>query len=260
MVTKLVRISIDVIVIAIMTILLSLTLANALPSGATINITTNSSSWSGEGSASVSAFAGNITEINIDGSSISQSWQGYYGNVTGGLTLSDSEGLIFYNWTNAGGSGEVYASRNSSIIWTNIQCFNYTAFGNYSDDSSNRGNTSLYGMNLTQLENAYNISSDDTDGVNETFNLNNHRSFVTNSMLFDTGECWNTRILNNSGQGIFEEVLLYSPNNMEVIFASLIQDNTLGYDNNMHDFEMMVLEDGHGTDLETTNYYFYLEL
>jgi hypothetical protein len=239
---------------------LSYDYVSSLPSGATINVTTNSSSWSGDGSSSVGAFAGNITEINIDGSSTSQSWQGYYGNVTGGMTLSDSEGSIFYNWTNAGSSGEVYASRNSSIIWTNIQCFNYTAMGNYTDDSAARGNTSQYGMNLTQLEAAYNISPEDTDGVNETFNLKDHRSFITNSLLFEENECNNIKLMNSSGDYVFEEVLLYAPDNKEVVFASLINDNTFGFDNKQHDFEMMVLEDGHGTDLELTDYYFYLEL
>ncbi|MEM0465855.1 MAG: hypothetical protein QXW97_04125 [Candidatus Pacearchaeota archaeon] len=232
----------------------------ALPSGATINITKNSSAYSGKGASNVSAFAGNITEINIDGTTNSQVWQGYYGNVTGGMYLANSEGYVFYNWSSIATSGEVYASRNESIVWTNIVCFNFTAIGNYSDDSENRGNTSLYGMNVTQLENMYNISPLDKDGIEETFNLRDHRLFFTNNLEFSEGECPNTRILNNSGEGIFEEILLYSPENKEVIFASIIMDNIIGFDGKTHDFEMMVLDDGHGSDTQVTDYYFYLEL
>ena len=47
----------------------------------------------------------------------------------------------------------------------------------------------------------------------------------------------------------------------QVIFASIIEEaSVLGFDDRDHDFEMLVLEDGHGTDLATTTYYFYVEL
>jgi hypothetical protein len=262
MVTNLGENKIKIIIAFLITIniILIINTIDALPSGATMNVTTNSSSWSGAGASSVAAFAGNITEINIDGTSNSQTWQGYYGNVSGGMYLADSTGEIFYNWTTLGDSGEVYASRNQTIIWTNIQCFNFTANGTYEDDSANKGGTSKYGMNLSQLEALYNITNNDTDGVNETFELMDHETFYTNNLEFSTGECPNTRILNESGSGIFQEILLYSPDNREVVFASIIMDNTIGFDGKTHDFEMMVLDDGHGSDLQTTDYYFYLEL
>jgi len=39
-----------------------------------------------------------------------------------------------------------------------------------------------------------------------------------------------------------------------------LEENVLGFDNRHHDFEMMVLEDGHNGNSGTTDYYFYVEL
>jgi hypothetical protein len=61
-------------------------------------------------------------------------------------------------------------------------------------------------------------------------------------------------------QGHFEEVLLYEPSSTSVVFTSLIEDNLLGFDQRTHDFEMMVLENGHKTDVSPTPYYFFVEL
>lgn len=250
----------NLVIITIIGIIISqIYLTTSLPNGATIDIKQSSTAQS-DGTTSVAAIAGNVTEININGVTVTQSWQGYFGNITGGFVLSDASGNNLYNWSSVNANGEVYASKNSTITWTNIQCFNYTADGTFNDDSSQKGANSLYGLNLTQLENNYNISFDDTDGINETFTLNNHEEFYTNNLLFSSGECKNTKLLNASGSSIFDVVLLYSPEAREVIFTSLLQDNTNGFDDALHDFEMIVLDDGHGTDTVSLDYYFYLEL
>jgi hypothetical protein len=209
---------------------------------------------------SAQAIAGNVTELNIFGYSTTQTWQGYFGNITGTIQLVDGAGNAMYNWSATNPEGEIFASLNDSLIWTNIQCFNFTADGSYSGDSSQSGNTSLHGMNLTQLESNFNIEPNDVDGVNETFVFQDHPLFYVNSLMFSQGECKNTRIYNSSGQGAFDEVLLYSPDNRQVVFASILKDNAIGFDGRAYDFEMLVLEDGHGADISTSTYYFYLEL
>lgn len=230
-----------------------------IPSGA--NVTSISNSTANPGMPqSVPAIAGNVSEINIFGYSSTQSWQGYFGNISGVVRLSDSSDNVLYNWSLISPKGEIYATTNNSIVWTNIQCFNYTAKGSYEDDSEQKGGTSLFGMNLSTLETSYNISTEDVDGVNETFNLNNHQMFYTNQMKFDSGECKNSKLYNSTGDGVFDEVLLYSPDSRAVVFTSIILDNTFGFDTKTHDFEMMVLENGHETDTLTTPYYFYVEL
>jgi hypothetical protein len=247
-------------------IMLACSLVSAVqPFGGNVTVV-NSSRATPDTPLSHTAIAGNVTELNIYGSSVTQSWQGYFGNVTGTITLSDSSNNALYNWSLASPQGEIYASRNSTQAWTTIQCFNFTASGNFSSDVSNAGGTSQSGANLSMIEGNYSINDTDVDGVNETFNLlgaGTHDLFYTNNLLFSEGECRSTRLFSSGGVGVnnqFEEVLLYEPVGRNVVFASLLDENVLGFDNRVHDFEMLVLEDGHATDTSTTTYYFYVEL
>ncbi len=234
------------------------------PFGATPTVI-NSSRAPADTAGNNSAIAGNVTELTISGFSNTQSWQGYVGNVSGTIQLADVNDNVLYNWSLASPQGEIYASTNTSLSWTYVQCLNFSADGTYASDTAQAGATSLFGTNLTQLEAAYNIITDDVDGVNETFTLlgSGHDLFYTNNLQFSSGECRNTRIFNNTGAGAdnqFEEALLYDPVSRAVIFASILDEDALGFDNKPHDFEMLVLEDGHGTNVATTTYFFWVEL
>jgi len=213
------------------------------------------------------AQAGNVTQLDIFAYSTTQSWQGYYGNVSGVLELTDGSNNTLYNWTLANPQGEVYASTNDTIDWINIQCINFTSLGTGGDETGNGGTTNLNGTNLSILEERFNIAEDDVDGVDETFTLSGpgtHDEFFAASQQFTEGECRSTRVFGDGGAGVndeFEEVLLYEPGTSSVIFAALLEESSvLGFDGRDYDFEMLVLEDGHGTDVATTNYYFYVEL
>ena len=63
----------------------------------------------------------------------------------------------------------------------------------------------------------------------------------------------------DSVDGNFEEVLLAQADGNPV-FAALLEQDLSGFDSASHDFEMLVLEDGHAGDSSTTPYYFYIEL
>ncbi|RMD67436.1 hypothetical protein D6817_01665 [Candidatus Pacearchaeota archaeon] len=235
------------------------------PSGASVSVV-RSERAPADSAGSVPAQAGNVTELNIFGYSVTQAWQGYFGNVTGTIELADATGNVLYNWSLANPAGEVYASTNSSISWTNIQCFNFTADGTYTG-SETPGATNLHGTNLSQLESQFNIAPDDVDGVDETFTLlgaGTHDLFYTANLEFAEGECPNTRVYSASGTGVpnqFEEALMYEPTTASVVFAALLEPGSVqGFDSNDYDFEMLVLEDGHATDTSTTSYYFYVEL
>jgi hypothetical protein len=69
-------------------------------------------------------------------------------------------------------------------------------------------------------------------------------------------------LLNNLGAGTFDEVLLTdgsaAPQN--IIYTSILNQDTVGFDGGTHDFEMIVLENGASGKATATNYYFYLEL
>ncbi len=253
-----------VLLVVVLLFNISLVVIAVEPFGASVNPLTSERAPQ-DSPQGINAVAGNVTELNIFGYSITQSWQGYFGNVTGVIMLADSSDKVMYNWSAASPQGEIYASTNNSINWNYIQCFNFTSTGTYEDDSLNAGGTSQYGTNLTILEGIFNIDSEDVDGVDETFYLfgSGHNRFFTNNREFSEGECRNTRMFSDAKSGEedkFEEVLLYEPSTRSIVFASLLDEDVFGFDNNPHDFEMIVLEDGHKTDTSTTTYYFWVEL
>ncbi len=192
------------------------------------------------------AIAGNVTELDITGYATTQSWQGYFGNVSGTIQLADINDNVMYNWSLASPEGEVYASMNSSVFWTRIGCYIMA--------------------NHTVAETYFNISTDDVDGVNETFSTGNgHDNFYTSNTQFATGTCPSTQMFDDTYQGVdnhFEEVLLtdFTEADQLVFVALLEEPDTAGFDQQYHDFQMIVLENGHGTDIAATNYYFYVEL
>jgi hypothetical protein len=238
---------------------------SALPQGGTLGTPTQERRPT-DPAGSDNAGAGNVTEMSITGTTITRTWQGYYGNVSGVITLDDANNYTMYNWTVANPEGEVYAA-NQSVTWTNIQCFNMTANGTLVGDDidARSGATSLAGWNMTHVENMTGILWDDVDGLNETFTLlgSGHDLFYTDDEEFSVGECPNTRIYGDTGAGVdneFEEVLLWDPTNYVLVFATILDNDLLGFDNAYHDYEMIVLENGHGTDVDTTTYYFWVEL
>ena len=236
------------------------------PSGASVTQNSNQT-MQPDVAGSQEAIAGNVTDMNLQGFTSTQAWQGYYGNVTGTIQLVDGTDNVLYNWSAASPRGQVYSSTNSSIAWSNVQCFNFTATGAINPSGETAGGTNLKGMNLTQLHNEFGINSSDYDAVNATFSLvgspTDHSTFYTANLQFDGNECQTTRVYDNTGQGVagkFEEVIQYEPTTNSVIWTSLLNDDALGFDGKTHDFEMLVPENGHLTDTATTTYYFYVQL
>jgi len=192
------------------------------------------------------AVAGNVTELTIYGISNTQTWQGYYGNVSGSITLSDASGNPMYNWSLASPKGEVFASENDSVDWTGIECFDWASDG-------------------AALEAAKNIDGAE-DGIDETFApwaTNQHAVFSVGVTTFNaTTQCMSTDVFDSTGasvDGTFEEVLL-GDGTGNAIFAALLEEDVVGFNSVSHDFQMLVLEDGHNGDTATTDYYFYVEL
>ena len=127
------------------------------------------------------ASAGNVTHFNIVGKSMTQSWQGYAGNISGTISLEDSSGFVMYDWSLADPEGEIYATYMPTVDWTNgtITCWNWSyGFSGY-------GGTDADYVQLDELEGwdsspdpsiyrgagqDLGMATDDVDGVNETFN------------------------------------------------------------------------------------------
>lgn len=212
------------------------------PFGATPNEIGSSRASSGA-AGNNSALAGNVTELDLSGFSNTQTWQGYFGNVTGAIQLADVADNVMYNWSLASPRGEVYASTANGLTWSSIACLDWDTQG-------------------VPLETAFNLDQTDLDGVNETFSAaKNHLEFYTANVQFAAGACMTAWIYDNTGASAtnkFEEVLM--TDSVNTIYTSLLENDAAGFDGESHDFQMMVLEDGHGTDIDTTPYYFWVEL
>ncbi len=193
--------------------------------------------------ATVDAQAGNVTALNIDATAITEAWQGYYGNITGSITLEDASGDVFYNWSSFNSlTGEVYASRNESITWDGINCTNSSE---------------------VQDENSYlGKSGAESDSVNQTFDDTTHPSFLVGTTRIEQDTCYSTNTFSGGSQNSdrFHEVLL-SDNASKLVYTTIIDEDQVGFDNGQYDFQMLVGENGNETqESSTTTYNFYIEL
>jgi hypothetical protein len=68
---------------------------------------------------------------------------------------------------------------------------------------------------------------------------------------------------NESQDSDFEEIILYDGTdhlNGDIVYATILEQNLAGYNNNQFDFQMIVPENGAPTWTSSTPYYFYVEL
>ena len=218
----------------------------------------------------VQAKAGNLTQLTIVSKVTTQTWQGYYGNISGTITLDDAYNFTMYDWAVAEPQGEIYASNGSSVTWTNIRCANYSANISYADGGEAN-------FNLSTLEGMYGLNPDNVDGIDETFNVTGavngdgeqlpHNRFWVGTVYIGNGTCPATDTYQNdtiSGDD-YQEVLL--TDNLSIVFTTIIENdingstNDLqGFNNRTWDFQMLVGENGHDGNTQITNYYFYVEL
>ena len=216
---------------------------SAAPIGPDSLTATISSRRADSATKNVSAIAGNMTGLEFTVTAITSAWQGYFGNVSGTITLDDANNKTMYSWADASPSGEVYAVRTSnSITWGSINC------------------TSL--AQISTEETALNIGATDKDGINETFNKTSAATFYVGTSNITAGTCLYAQFLyENDAPAVnnyFEEVLLHDGTYM--VYTGLINQDKTGFDSAAHDFQMMVAEDGHNGDTTVTQYYFYVEL
>lgn len=202
--------------------------AYAVPLGA--NVTAGpAETWGGLTPGSYIAQGGNITPINITGYSQTDAWQGFYGEVTGNLTLRDNSGDQMYAWTLVNLSGEVYASQSNAVTWATIageqDCTTDEALTGTGSDRTNRTFTNA------------SLTSWDVGGVTIS------------------AACQTYTYVNNASQNVsFEEIILDDTAN--IVYATKLYADTTGFDANTHDYQMIVPDN---TTTATTTYYFYVE-
>jgi len=204
-----------------------------------------------------SAQAGNVTNISLFGKSPTRHWQGYFGEVTGIITLDDASNWTMYDWPNMEPKGEVYAVCNTSGAspdWSTVECFDYDA-------------------NLDRWHMYYNMTWDAVDNINSTFNISDHPDFSVGMYSIDQDTCPSqfTYVDDAYQNQEFREILLQT-DGYQLVYTEIIENDNwfndtdpMGFNGNTVDFQMLVGEDGSsrsGATLNTaaTTYYFYLDL
>jgi hypothetical protein len=229
-----------IVLVVVATMLLTVATAIAQPLGAESVDVINSTRFDDTTSpAVVEAIAGNVTELSINATSVTRTWAGFFGNITGTLILADSAGNNFYDWNVSTPSGQVYASRSDSVVWTGIGCLDETGI--------NTENTYL-GRDGT-----------DPDSINNTYTETNHPSFFVGTT--NTTGCPTTQAFSDGGtqNSEFWQVLL-ADTGSNVVYTTIIEDTTpLGFDGRPWHFQLLVGENGQTND-DPTSYYFYVEL
>jgi hypothetical protein len=233
----------------------SIALAASTPEGPTTLTIDATSRRTAVTSPTLNAVAGNVTQLTVAGTTVTQTWQGYYGNVTGTITLDDANNNTMYDWSLASPEGEIYAS-TAPVTWTsgNVKCydFNLTDAG-YSDF-----------VMLSEFETALGLGSDDIDGVDETFiEGTGYDNFYVGEYQVNA-VCPTTQTYNGSetkDANSFQEVLLYDNTSNAIVYTGIIEETEpVGFNDLAWDFQMLVGENGHNGDTGTTTYYFYVEL
>jgi hypothetical protein len=209
----------------------------------------------GSGSQSTQADAGNVTQLIIETSTVTKRWQGYYGNITGSVTLDDANNWTMFDWGDVPNpKGEVYAANATVSDWSTIRCINLSS--TYPGHNCTGQNEAC--LNVTEIENAYGMTATDSDGVDETFN-ETLGSITVGTVTVNNCPMVNLYV-NSSKQSTYywNETMLTINNTETIIYASIIHANTYGFNNKTWDFQMIVGDNG--DDSLTTTYNFYIEL
>jgi len=193
----------------------------------------------------VNISGGRIATLNLNATVQNPHWKAFVGNVTGSFTLDDADGSTIYDWSLSVTTGRVYSTRNSTTPqWTNIAC---------SDRS------------ILEQENQELNHTNPGDNITATFNISNpdHDAFYVGSTPIGADSCptlstYKNDAPQNQGSDVFEEMALYD--NVNVIYATIMEQNEIGFDGNAYDFQMLVPEIGDSDFQGSTAYYLYVEL
>jgi hypothetical protein len=203
----------------------------------------------------VEAQAGNVTALFINSTRVTNRWQGYYGNISGVITLDDANNNTLYNWQIASPQGEIYASNGTTdgtVAWSRIFCVNYT-------NNMSAGQPIVQAFNGTDLERMIGAGMGDRDNHNATFNSTFTGSFQVGSITINSGSgCRQTNLFSNDNYQTtdFGEVLL--TDNVSIIYTAILEQDAIGFQGAPVDFQLIVGENG--DQAGTRTYYFFVEL
>lgn len=233
---------VNILAIICIIVLFLISLGSSLPSGDISFSSNTTSAFDGYNASNDSAQGGTITTIIFNASQQTMKWKAYIGNISGSLSLRNSDNFTLYDWSLNENLGEIYASRANNVNWSSMNCTNQTLIDN---------EEALLSFDPSSI-----------DSINNTFNNSVHKGFYVSGTNITNSTCRAIMTnINNSDQGLsesglFQEVLLSDKTNL--VYASILETDLLGYNNQTFDFQM-ILADTESTSTITT-YYFYIEL
>jgi len=227
------------IILTLAGMFLTISLTLALPDEPSITSISNST-YANSNNGFINISGGYIAKINLTANFQNTRWKAFLGNVTGKYTLNDALGFTIFDWTFASTTGKVYTTRSSgAITWANINC-----------------STSL---NLTN-ENTLLFFGNSSDNITNTFDNVTHSAFLAAGNLIYANTCptINTYRNNATQDADFEEMILHDKTN--TVYATILEDNVIGYDGALYDFQMIVPENASSSWTSSLAYYLYVEL
>lgn len=228
-------------ILLLLTIILSLGSMGQIPSAPTnLTVLSNESPEPAAGFM-LNGSGGAIYNLDINATTQNYRWKGYVGNISGTLALQDGSGNSLFDWGVTDVTGEVYATRNdSTLLWEDIGCV-------------------TEGI-IAKEQERLSIINADVDSINKTFAETVHREFYVGITQIQQDSCRSVSLNVNSTQQseAFQEILLTDGNSL--VYASLLENGTHGYNNQTYDFQMILAENAAEGPQPSTAYYFYVEL
>jgi hypothetical protein len=222
-------------------ILIAFTVHALAPSAPTSVINSTLNLAEPKASSEISTAGGTITNLTISVTTTNPRWKGFVGKINGTLGLFDDSLSSLYSWAVESTTGEIYATRNSSVpYWSSIICASP--------------------LIIAKEELALNITSSNIDSINSTFNKTLHNEFYVGIEKINADSCPSIALnVNSTTQTTeFQQVLLSEGSSL--IYASLLEDSAYGFNNQTYDFQMIVPEIGLDGSHASVPYYLYLEL
>lgn len=204
------------------------TMAYAQVYGATTQVGTPETIANGT-PGNATAQGGNITLVNLTGVGRVRAWQGFYGQVNGNFSLQDNSGDVLYAWNITNHTGEVYASRNSTIDFTTVA-----------------------GVQTCTVD----------EDLTATGRERTNRTFTNATVNFTVGDvnitsaCRTFTYVANATQTANWEEIIINATGVTSIYVVKINESTTAFDGTSQDYQMIVPDN---ITSATTIYYFFAE-
>ncbi len=213
---------IGILILAAMTVM-----AYAQPLGASTQVGTPQTITSGT-PGNATAQGGNITLVNLTGRGRVNAWQGFYGQVSGNFSLEDTTGDVLYAWDITNHTGEVFASRFSTIDFTTV-------------------------AGVTTCTVDEDLTGNGRERTNRTF-TNATVNFTIGTVSI-TEACRTYTYVSNATSTNWEEIII-NATGVTSIYVVKINESTPVFDGTSQDYQMIVPDNRTAA---TTVYYFYAE-